>query len=88
MAVDRYSVEYHLTPRGWMRGTETFFSKTEKEVAPQDDRVETWLKEVEQTSGYSPEDVDWTLIWSDPTKTKEEIAKLRSSFPPLFQFPK
>jgi hypothetical protein len=71
-----------------MGGTETFFGKTEKEVPPPDDRVETWLKEVEQSSGYSPESVDWTLTWSDPNKTKEDIAKLRSSFPPPFRFPK
>jgi hypothetical protein len=88
MAVDRYSVEYHLTPRCWISGWETFFSTTEKEVPPPKDRLETWIKEVEQTSGYSPEDVNWNLRWSDPTKTKEEIAKLRSSFPPPLQFPK
>ena len=88
MAVDRYSVEYHLTPRGWIEGTETFFGKTQKELSPPEDRVETWLKEVEQSSGYSPESVDWNVIWSDPTKTKDEIAKLRSSFPAPFQFPK
>jgi hypothetical protein len=86
--VDRYSAEYHLTPRGWVGGSETFFEKSTKEVVPPDDRVETWLKEVEQSSRHSPEEVDWKIIWSDPNKAKDEIERLRSSFPRPFQFPK
>ena len=48
MAYYRYSIEYHLTPRGWITGTRTHFDKTERAVQPPEDRVETWLIEVEQ----------------------------------------
>jgi len=88
MAYDRYSIEWHLTPRGWIGGTETYFGKSETEVAPPADRVETWLVEVEQSSGYSPEDVRWTVIWSDSRKSPDDIDKLRASFPAPPKFDK
>lgn len=88
MAYDRYSIEWHLTPGGWVRGTETYFGKSEKEIPPPSDRVETWLIEVEQSSGYSTEDVDWKTIWSSPDRTPLEIAAIRSAFPPPPKFRK
>jgi hypothetical protein len=88
MAYDRYSIEWHLTPNGWVKGTETYFGKAEREVLPPSVRVETWLIEVEQSSGYSPEDVDWKPIWTSADSTPEEISTLRSSFPPPPKFPK
>jgi hypothetical protein len=87
MAYDRYSIEYHLTPRGWIEGTTTYFSATDHKAAPPFDRVETWLKDVEQSSGWSREDVSWSRIWQDSTKTAEEIKTLRAKFPPPHNFP-
>jgi len=86
MAYDRYSIEWHLTPHGWVRGTETYFGRVEREVTQPEDRLETWLVEVEQSSGYSPEDVDWKIVWSTPDKTPSELAVIRSSFPPPPKF--
>ena len=87
MAYDRYSIEYHLTPRGWIEGTTTYFGTVDREVALPADRVETWLKDVEQSSGWSPEDVSWSRTWRDPTKTDDEIKALRAKFPAPHKFP-
>ena len=39
MAVDRYSVEYHLTANGWVVGTSRFFGKVQGDI---DDRPERY----------------------------------------------
>ena len=62
MAYDRYSIQYYLTPRGWIEGTTTYFSAVDHELVPPSDRVETWLKDVEQSSGWRPEDVSWSRM--------------------------
>ena len=81
MAYDRYTVEYHLTTTGWIRGTETYFGKVDKEVAIPENRVETWIKEVEQSSGWSPEDITWQRVWASPSMTEQERNELRAKFP-------
>jgi hypothetical protein len=56
MSVDRYEREYHLTPAGWQVGTYSYYGKAERAVPAPSNRVPTIVKEVEQTSGWSPED--------------------------------
>jgi hypothetical protein len=59
MSYDRYERVYHLTPNGWVLGKFYFYATAdEKEPAPKD-RVLTLVKEVEQSSGYSPEEISW-----------------------------
>ena len=55
MAYDRYEVEHHLTPAGWVTGTVTDSGNQETIVEPPTDRVETWLYKMEQSSGWSRE---------------------------------
>lgn len=81
MAYDRYEVEYHLTPAGWVAGTTSDMGREEK-VDPPSDRVETWLYRMKQSSGWSPEDRDWRLIWTHPTMSSDARIALRRSFPP------
>ena len=47
MGWDSDSTEYHLTPEGWVPGD------------PPGDRVETWLRDMYQASGWSKEEVTW-----------------------------
>ena len=63
MAYDRYEVEHHLTPAGWVTGTVTDSGNQETIIEPPTDRVETWLYKMEQSSGWSRECPHWDLIW-------------------------
>ena len=82
MAYDRYEAEYHLTPAGWIIGTITDFGSTEAVIEPPPDRVETWLYEMEQSSGWSGEARHWRLLWAHPTMTVADRSIVRKSFPP------
>jgi hypothetical protein len=63
MSVDRYDREYHLTPVGWQVGTFYYYGKAKTVVPPPPDRVLTMVKEVEQSSGWSPEEISWREDW-------------------------
>src|ERR1700721_4474825 len=67
-----YSVDYHLTPHGWIEGSSTF-GIVNHESPPPSDRIETWSRTAEQSSGWSSEVVSWSRIWRDPATTDEEI---------------
>jgi hypothetical protein len=43
--------------------------------------VETWLKTVEQSSGFDTEDIDWSCVWKSDTVTPEELTALKAKFP-------
>ena len=81
MAYDKYDVEYHLTPQGWVSGTEWFFGKVQKEVPPPEDRVETWIRHEEQSSGWSRPDIEWKRAWISDAVSGQEIEKLHQRFP-------
>jgi hypothetical protein len=87
MGADRYSIEYHLTPRGWIAGTSTHFGIADNVVAPPSDRVETWLKYAEQRPGWPSEDVSWSRVWRDPTKSDQDKKALRARFAAPRNFP-
>jgi|SRR6476661_10856821 len=81
MSVDRTEEEYHLTPSGWVSGS--FFvygDKTEDGPIPQD-RVETWIEEIEDTSLYSPQIVSWRKVWESPSVSSEAKADLYNKYP-------
>jgi hypothetical protein len=59
--------EYHLTPRGWIDGTEkTDFALTEK--APPEDRVATYKFSEFLSSIYSKPDFGWDCLYSGGSK--------------------
>jgi hypothetical protein len=81
MADDRMEVEYHLTPAGWVTGTITDFGHVENITEAPPDRVETWLYEMEQSSGWSGESRSWRTIWIHATMAAPQRKALRESFP-------
>ncbi|MEX2381224.1 MAG: hypothetical protein WD490_02480 [Opitutales bacterium] len=81
MAFDRTSVEYHLTPSGWIRGTYAIIGKSDNEVPPPDDRIETWKRQMTQRSGWSKEVVNWSRTWRKPDVPEAEVAALRKEYP-------
>jgi hypothetical protein len=82
MTEDRVETLYHLTPRGWIRGSvDTMWEKSNTTVTPPTDRVETWEHKLYQRSIYSPEENSWTMIWSSPKASAEVRRKLHERFP-------
>lgn len=82
MAVDRWSLEYHLTPRGWVVGTSTFFDKVEEPVTPRpDDAVETWLETGYQRSAFSREENTFSRTWVNPAASEDVIRALHERYP-------
>src|SRR5258708_1608468 len=75
---DRYTIEMHLTLGGWVEGTASYGDKPIDRPA---DAVETWLKKVEQSSGFETEDIDWSLVWKSETVNAEELTALKTKFP-------
>jgi hypothetical protein len=63
MSYDHHEQEHHLTPTGWKSGTSYFYGGAEQEVKPPPDRVLTIVREVKQSSGWSPEDISWYEKW-------------------------
>jgi hypothetical protein len=80
MSYDRYEDDYHLTPTGWKLGTSYFYGNPQKEVEPPPDRVLTGVREVRQSSGWSPEDISWHEKWRSPAVTQQEINELIRRF--------
>jgi hypothetical protein len=84
MSQDRTTQEYHLTPKGWVSGTFAVYGNVQKEVAPPADRIETWIEEVDDSSGWAPQAIDWKLTWFNPNA--QTRAHLTKQFPkPMFQ---
>ena len=81
MAVDRLETEWHLTRKGWMKGTSYFFGGTDKEVPPPTDRLLTMVELTEQRSNWSPEETSWTEKWRSPDISDLELKQLREKFP-------
>jgi hypothetical protein len=80
MSADRYEREYHLTPNGWVLGTFYFYGKAKEKVAPPSDRVLTIVKEVEQSCGFSSEEISWREEWRSKKIEASQIARLLKKF--------
>lgn len=78
---DSFGIEYHLTPTGWVNGSEWEFSNKVKDITPPDDRVLTLKLSVRQSSGWSKEDARWSEAWRSPSVTEEELETLKKRFP-------
>jgi hypothetical protein len=82
MAVDRVETLYHLTPRGWISGSvDSMWTNLNCTAEPPADRVETWKHKIYQSSGYSPEENSWFMVWSSPDVSEEERKALHEKFP-------
>ena len=79
MAADDVLTEYHLTPAGWVKGTELYFKEGAKVERPQD-AVETWERHIYQRSIYSLEEYRVDIVWHDESVPKSDRKELRSRF--------
>src|SRR5260370_2665440 len=81
MSQDRAEREYHLTPAGWIAGSLWVYGKVTEEKPIPSDRVETWIEEIDDPSGWASEIVSWKLVWFSPDATAETRAELNQKFP-------
>lgn len=61
MAYDSDQGSYHLTPRGWIEGSE-----------PPPDRLETWDYDMYQASGWSKEVFNFERVWINEVVSEAE----------------
>jgi hypothetical protein len=80
MSADRYEQEYHLTPGGWELGTFFLYGVAKKKVAPPSNRVLTIVKEVEQSCGFSAEEISWREDWRSTKFDTKQINSLLKRF--------
>jgi hypothetical protein len=81
MSADRTETEYHLTPSGWLEGSFWVYSNKAEDVPTLADRVETWIKEVDDTSGWAPPVVSWKKVWESTDVTPNTKSELSLKFP-------
>src|SRR6266576_4806919 len=82
MATDDHEIERHLTPNGWVTGSERVNGRQIKTVEPPVDRIETWLEETSDSSeGWDPPIISSKLIWESPTVSSEVRTELNQRFP-------
>jgi hypothetical protein len=85
MAADHWSIEYHLTPDGWVSGTSKTFSKVDgKEIPRPANAVETWEEDCYQRSMWSGDEYSYKMLWSDHSVPEETRRELRNKFPNKF----
>jgi hypothetical protein len=80
MSADRYEQEYHLTPDGWMAGTYYFYGKAKKRIKAPSNRVLTLIKQVEQSCGFSSEEISWREEWCSNEIDLKHLNRLRKIF--------
>ena len=81
MSQDHTEREYHLTPVGWVSGTFRVYGATSAEIPSPPDRVETWIEEVDDTSGDDLPAVSWKKIWESDSASARSKAELNRRFP-------
>ena len=81
MAVDDYTIEYHLTDEGWVPGSTTFFDKQDHYVERPAGTHETWVYRCYQKSQWSAEQTSWGRAWVNPESDPPHIAALKERFP-------
>lgn len=79
MGTDTIYEEWHLTPRGWVRGSWKVDTPPLQSTIPPEDRVETWLKKETSHDVYpSKPHSEWTLVWSSSDGSADDRKKLRA----------
>jgi hypothetical protein len=78
----RVETLYHLTLRGWVRGSvNSMWEKSNSTVNPPADCVETWEHKLYQRTIYQPEENSWSMVWSSPKVRAEDRKRLDEKFP-------
>jgi hypothetical protein len=85
--VDDWTLEYHLTPQGWLKGTLKYFSAAVgPEIPRPEDAVETWIERSRQPVGVSsPERYSSAMLWWTPEWSPDRRAALRAQFAAPFK---
>lgn len=68
MSASNEWTEWHLTPAGWVRGSERTDYQKEKRVAPPGDRVQTCKYTEFLSSSFSSLDKDVSILWESDNK--------------------
>ena len=80
MAADLICVEWHLTPRGWIKGNWSINKPLMLESSPPNDGVETWLEtQIIPDSDYSRMQHLWSLSWASPELSEKDRKTLRAA---------
>ena len=80
MSKDIVHVEWHLTPRGWVRGDWSANEPLQSDVPPPADRVETWVTtETTYDMQFAKAQREWSLAWASPQHSDTERGALRAS---------
>lgn len=80
MSKDIVHFEWHLTPRGWVRGDWSANEPLESNVPPPADRVETWVTtEITYDMQFAKAERKWSLAWASPQHSEVERTALRAS---------
>jgi hypothetical protein len=80
MSKDIVHFQWHLTPRGWVRGDWSANEPLEFRTPPPADRVETWVTtETTYDMQFAKAHKEWTLTWASPEQNEEERTALRST---------
>jgi hypothetical protein len=81
VARDDAKRHYHLTPRGWIAGTEWCFDKGQKQERPRpEDAVATFESVIYQRFFWSKEQRLWREIWRKVEVQDSEITSLFEQF--------
>jgi hypothetical protein len=75
MSADRNEEDYHLTPKGWVRGSLRVYDVEKHTVARPTNAVLTLTKEGYSSCGIDPEEVSWHEVWRS---TKVGIRRINS----------
>ena len=79
MSKDIVHIEWHLTPRGWVRGDWSANEPLQSKVPPPADRVETWVTtETTYDMQFAKAHREWSLTWAS-SQDEVERAALRAS---------
>ena len=72
--------QWHLTPRGWVRGDWSANEPLEPRTPPPADRVETWVTtETTYDMQFANTQWEWSRAWASPQHSEEERTAMRAN---------
>jgi len=81
MSADNWRQEYHLTPNGWIKGTDRSYGHVQGDPVERPiDAVETWEEHITQSSIYSETFSHKKLLWTSPAHSQEVRDAIKAGF--------